>query len=185
MSLDEEFSAASTTSVEAEDFSIQEWHHIRNQIHLLLSTIWRFEIAAISGYAIFFSWFLGSAAHRIGGYSILVLITSTAFAHLIKKRLSIEYGILIRLGEYSEMIEKNQYGTHAKQTLSGFEYFHRLNPPDKLTDKQIFSKYTNAGNIFKVIILINYAAVILYALYNFSYIINCITFMQHSFQSVV
>lgn len=97
-------------------FATEEWKAIREQIHLLLQTIWRLEAASLGGLAAFYVWFFGRAhnAERsvildqpnwIDLSTALLSTVPVLFACIVLYRLKIEYGILMRLGSYSKALE--------------------------------------------------------------------------------
>lgn len=138
-----------------QNFSYQEWLKVREQIHLLLTAIWRFEIICISGYAVFFGWFLSKYTPTdTNPEKLYLLCASTFFSLLVFSRLKVEYGILMVLAEYSKELEDYLYDP-LKKKPEGWERYLEKNKPDDFGYFNIFLRYRSTGLGFIFLIAIN------------------------------
>lgn len=141
---------------DSKSFALKEWEQCRSQIHLLLSAIWRFEVIAISGFAVFYSWFFSTAAQTSSQIDPLyLLLACCAFSWLILARLKVEYAILITLGEYSQNLEDYIYGKSGASQPVGWETYLHQNIPDKRKLFYVFKRYSNTGMVFAAILAFN------------------------------
>jgi len=146
---------------EKREFAIREWEQCRGQVHLVLSAIWRLELAAISGYAVFYSWFLGAGiSSRSTIDPMYLLIASVCFSWLVLNRLKIEYAILITLGNYSMELEKQLYGGGLHTKIDGWESYLDENRPDDIPSRQVFARYNNTGRAFRLLFGLNFVVLL-------------------------
>ncbi|WP_155846164.1 hypothetical protein [Celeribacter ethanolicus] len=142
------------------EFALSEWKQTREQIHLLLNTIWRFEGLTIAGYAAFYAW-LFSEYYQNHSYSVFIaLIIACTVTLLVKTRLNIEYAILMVLADYSKVIEHHIYQNGPAPI--GWEHFLTENPPDNIPTKEIEQKYSNTASFLKALLFLNFAAPLVY-----------------------
>lgn len=137
------------------DFARAEWEQCRSQVHLLLSAIWRFEVVTISGFAIFYSWFLGAVQQSNNFDPLYLLIASCIFSYLALRRLKVEYAILIVLAQYSNELEQYLYNKQGASEPVGWEAYLAKNVPDEIKFCTVFKRYRNTGAVFTIILSLN------------------------------
>ncbi|PTX00297.1 hypothetical protein [Pararhodobacter aggregans] len=100
----------SETSVQVESavrFAEKEWEKTREQIHLILSFIWRFEGATLVGYGAFFIWIISQARDPEPIVNPLWYVgAGIVFQLVLILRLKVEYAILMCLSVYSKILEE-------------------------------------------------------------------------------
>ena len=142
-------------------FSILEYEMVRGQINLLLNAIWRLEMGAVAGFAIFYSWAVTVVDRNEEVFGLpyfLIFLIPFAISILLLARLKIEYALLMRLGQYSNRLERLLYGgypLHFHFFPIGWEGFLRRHPPDELKFLVVFRRYSNTGRLFAFIALVN------------------------------
>lgn len=88
-------------------FAEKEWGRTREQIHLILSFIWRFEGATLVGYGAFFIWIISQARVVEPIINPLWYIgAGIMFQLVLILRLKVEYAILMCLSVYSKILEE-------------------------------------------------------------------------------
>lgn len=144
-------------SAEQREFLLKEWEQTREQVHLLLQAIWRFEAASILGLAAFYAWYFARLWPAQGAPiqdmpSIWITLVPALFATAICHRLLVEYRLLMRLAEYCRTVEKRVYDGVGSGRL-GFERFLAIQPPDIIKSERVYARYRNTFIVFHLIAL--------------------------------
>lgn len=131
-------------------FAWAEWEKTREQVHLLLTAIWRFEGFVVAGYAAFFSTLIArSVSASSSSQSFIMLGVGFAFLVVVAHRLRVEYAILMRLADYTKTLEKYIYGNgHGYRPPEGWETFlaREGNKPDDIPITQVARRFKNTRN---------------------------------------
>ncbi|KAB0679047.1 hypothetical protein [Aureimonas leprariae] len=150
------------------EFAIKEWEKTREQVHLLLQAIWRFEAASILGLAAFYAWYFSTRDTGItftkfffghddnlepGLEHDFLILVPIIFSFAIRHRLKIEYGILVRLGDYSKRIEDYVYRAQGNFTRLGWQTYLERCRPDDIKYEVIRSRFSNTFNLFRKVII--------------------------------
>lgn len=143
-----------SSSIFPRDFLIEEWKVTREQVHIVLQAIWRFEATTILALAGFYAWFFNAHAVTPGATSVLDNLTAVLLAFVpvamsfaILGRLKIEYSILIRLGSYTKQIEDYLF-RGCVMPVVGWQTFLAHQSPDEVEWREFRTKYSNAFRVF-------------------------------------
>jgi hypothetical protein len=142
------------TSEALQSFALGEWKVLREQMHLLLSAIWRLEMATIGGLAIYYGWTL---THISGidsaSVKFLLAFVPTLFVIAVIQRLRVEYAILMRLGEYCLLVEGLHYSSEKSSNLIGWQHYIDKdgNAPDDIPYEKVRTRYSHTFKFFKVV----------------------------------
>lgn len=170
MGCDEPKETSLELDLDLKSFAREEWKQIREQIHILLQAIWRFEIFSIAGLALFYSWFLSISGKYTTENAALILSSPFLFSIVILARLKIEYCILLRLAQYSNSIEgfiyTDKYITYKDIDRPGWEFFLVKYPPDLIGFWGIYRRYRHTFTTFIMISGITFLIIPIYYLYN-------------------
>lgn len=136
------------------EFAIEEWKSTRNQVHILLQAIWKLELYALSGFALYYSWFL-SQDKKLYVYEFAAYVPCIYLFGIIW-RLKVEYGILMKLGDYSRRLESSIYGKWDNE-VKGWEHsiFQPNQGPDKISWTKVTMTYKNTFCLFSTLLLIS------------------------------
>lgn len=152
-----------------DQFALAEWTKTREQVHLILQAIWKFESTSILGIAGFYAWYLstsridyigylsGLQTSLIGGERVSLAWLATAFSVIILHRLKIEYGILNRLGAYTRSIEGIVFRSEVPEHQYGWQTYIELSPPDKFEWREFYRIYRNTAYSFTIILVLSFA----------------------------
>ncbi|ETD84378.1 hypothetical protein [Rhodobacter capsulatus] len=154
----------------AVQFAILEWERTREQVHLLLGAIWRFEAYVVAGYAAFFSVITTRIESEPGdinkvlGFIVkpdLMVFVGLAFLFIVAHRLTVEYAILMRLAEYTRHLEEYIYLNGSNHPAPvGWETFLADNRPDDIGPREVSKYFTNTRNGVIMLLLIHVLAII-------------------------